>query len=620
MADFNPDAFLGDSSPAPQSPSPTPSGFNPDAFLASGNAQTKPDVQTPDYETPGQQLLTGVEGAGQGFAGPLATGLELGAHKIGLDKALGIDTSAEAQAGRKSANPWIHGTAEAGALAGSLLTGVGEAGLIAKGAGKLVPEAALGLGKIGSLALKSAIESSTIQAGDEISKSMLGQGDPEAPVSSALVHIGAAGLLGGVTGGFFGAIGQGTNKGLEGIENAKLGDKANDLLTGMGMATKAHAAGIPEKEVESFLKQSYGEGLKYKDYAPGVKLYYSGLQNVVNKAVDAVTDTAIGGAASHVLGPSAGAMATIMSQKYIAPVVEKLLEKPLIGATNKYVAPSIMYALSKGQTTGLFNVLNHATQIAKGAKAINAGVESIFKAGGQQAINAASDKDKQKIMDYIDDGGISADMQNSVQPQPQGFAEGGEVRPGQSNGSISALYPGQDMLMHAAKARVSNYLGQLKPASNPQKLPFDKAPDTRDQERAYHRAIDVAAAPLNVLNHIKTGDLQMDQVKHFISMYPELHNHLSKKLTERIMNSQLDEEKLPYKSRMSLAMFMGNSLDSSMTPFSIQAAQMTYLPKQSPQQGQAQSKTKRGTSTLGKSNASYKTPNEAAESDRSSRD
>lgn len=576
------------------------------------------------YETPGQQLLTGVEGAGQGIAGPIATGIELGAHKLGLDEMAGIDTSAEAQAGRKEANPIIHGVTEAGALAGSMMTGIGEAGLISKGASKLLPEATSVLGKIGSAAIKNAIESGGIQAGDEISKAMLGQGDPEAPVSSALAHIGAAGLFGAGIGGTFNAAGQG----LTAIENAKIGTKATNLLAGMGAAAKAHAAGIPEKEAKEFITkyfQDFGAGdlFKYNEYKPGIDLYYSGVRKAVNKATDAVVDTAAGVAGAQALGPVGGAMAVGLSQKYIAPVIEKVLNKPLVGVTNKLALPTVMYALSKGQTSGLFNALNHAAQVSKGAKAVANGVESILKSGGQQSINAiASDRDKQKIIDYIDNGGIGKEMEESLQPSSTegqtGYAEGGAIST--DNGSIASLYPTQDMMMNQAKGRISNYLNSIKPQPHQSKLPFDHKPDTRDADKTYNNAIEIAAAPLSVLNHVKDGTIQADQIKHFTSLYPELHSHLSKKLTEGVMNAQLDEEKMPYKTRQALSLFMGVALDSTMTPGSIMAAQTAFAPKQSPEPPPPKKSKSSNTNKLGKEAKSYKTVDQAAESDRSSRD
>lgn len=582
------------------------------------------DQPQSQYGTMGQQALTAVEGVGQGLAGPLATGLELGAHKLGIDTDLGIDTSAEAQAGRRSANPVTHSVAEAGALAGSLMTGIGEAGLIARGAKSLLPEATTTLGKIGSAALKGFMESAAIQGGDEMSKAMIGQGDPEHPVSSVLAHVGGAGLLGMVTGGVFNGLGQGVNKGLASVENAKMGDRASKLLAGMGIAAKAHEAGIPEKDVEQFAKyfpEFAGEDFNYNHYKPGVKAYYSGIQSAVNKVADTTVNAAAATGGNAVAGPVGGLAAYNLSNKYLAPAIEKILQKPLIGVT-KLALPTIMYALSKGETSGLFNALNYATQAAKGAQAINKGIESIFKGAGQQSLDyLASERDRKRIEDYIDDGGVQKEMQDSLQTQPnqpeQAFAKGGSVAP-QTNASLGNLYPNQSMLMSSAKGRMSNYLNSIKPQSNPQKLPFDKAPDQKVQQRAYSNAVGLAAQPLSIMKSIKNGTLQLDDLKHLSSMYPELYQHLQKKMTERMMNAQLDDEVPKHKTKQALALFLGAPLESHMTPQGIMAAQATFAPQQTPQQVQ-QAKGKKGTSNLGKSNKSYQTASESAESDRTNR-
>lgn len=172
------------------------------------------------YGTPGQQAIAGIEGVTKGFAGPLATGAE---------RFVGVP--AEDIAGREEANPWTHGIGQAAGIGGSLLTGYGEAALIGK-AGAAAAEAA-NLGKIGSIALKGAIEGGLFQGGDEISKSILGQSDPEAPVSSALVHMGASGLLGGAFGVGLSSIGKAGGK-LNDIVQAKTGTNAAQFLADLG--------------------------------------------------------------------------------------------------------------------------------------------------------------------------------------------------------------------------------------------------------------------------------------------------------------------------------------------------------------------------------------------------
>lgn len=660
---------------------------------------------------------------------------------------------------------------EAAGIIGGVTAGAGAPGFIQGFAKEAAPRALSSMGKLGSAALTGAIESGAIQGGDEISKAMLGQGDPEAPVSSALANMGAAGLFGMGQGALFNGIGQGGMKGLAALENAKMGTNAEKVLAGMGLAAKAHAAGIPEKEVETWVNSEFRrfgpEALpKYSDVKPGVALYYNGINNAVNKATDKAIGLTTGAVGSKIGGPMGAIAGYRIGDKYIAPVIEKIMQKPLVGITNKVAIPTIMYALSKGQTSGLFNAVDHATQAAKGFKAIGKGVDAVLKAGNNQALDfVANPKDKQKIIDYIDSGGVDKEMQDSLQPQSpepeeQSFAKGGKVKqdtwrrptdselhqefkedandffnnkygghqgkftaedytklvkkhgkivklspeqitktdpvtskmvdrgvegnsessrrikeafktntklphpvvinygtdenpsysqvsgrhrighaqehgkdvhviaipneaakPQHDSGSIAGLYPAQDMMMNAAKGRISNYLSSLKPHENPSKLPFDKDPNLSIEEKGYDDAISLAAAPLSILKHIKDGTIQASQVKNFTSMYPELHQYLSKRFTEGIMNQQLDEEKLPYKTRQALSLFMGTALDSTMSPTSIIAAQSVFIPKQEPQQPQNGKDKKKGSpSKLGKEVKSYKTPEQAAESDRSSRD
>lgn len=518
---------------------------------------------------------------------------------------------------------------EGAGILGGFLTGSGAPGAIAKGAKAIIPEATGVLAGIGSAVLRGGLESMAVQAGDELSRTMLGKGDPENAVGSAIAHIGGAGLIGAFTGGVFNGLGQGVNKGLAAIENAKMGNQANNLLAGMGVAAKAHAAGVPIEKAEEFAQKYFhdlGEGdlFNYNNYKDGVNLYYKGLQKIVNKAASMTVDTAAGILGAKALGPIGGYYSIKAADNLIAPVVEKILKKPLIGLNNKLVLPTVMKALSEGKTLGLFNALNYATKISKGAQAVNKGVESLFKTAGNEAVNyVASDKDKQSIKDYIDDGGVNKEMHDSLQvpdsDMPQGYAKGGAVQQDADAGSVNSLYPEQSMLMSAAKGRMSNYLGSLKPQENPQKLPYDRAPIMTEQHKKYNNAIEIAAQPLSILNHIKKGTLRVEHIQHMNSMYPELTQHLQKKLTQRMMQSQLDEEAPSGKTKQSLALFLSSPLATYMTPQGIMAAQSTFAPRQTPQQGQQQSKNKKGTSNLGKSNKSYETADQSAESDRSGR-
>lgn len=148
-----------------------------------------------------EQAKTFAEGAGQAttFGGSTAAELAAGAKPEDI-------------AARRATNPGIHELGQMAGMVASELTGVGEAamlrnlgGVAAKGLGLGAKGAGLA-SKLGAGAVKEAIQFSGIQSGDEVSKMILGEGDPHAPVETALAHIGLAGLIGAGAGTVFGSI------------------------------------------------------------------------------------------------------------------------------------------------------------------------------------------------------------------------------------------------------------------------------------------------------------------------------------------------------------------------------------------------------------------------------
>lgn len=168
----------------------TPPGFIPDDQFHSDNEP---------YETPGQQVLTGLEGAAKGIAGPIAPITEQVLNKQLFNQE--PEETNKHMLAREKANPTISKVSEGAALLGSMYFGVGEAGLIAK-AGEALTKGIQGAtlaSKVGSGAAKAAVENMLFQGSDEASK-MLMQ-DPESSSQTAIAHIGLAGLLGGALGG-----------------------------------------------------------------------------------------------------------------------------------------------------------------------------------------------------------------------------------------------------------------------------------------------------------------------------------------------------------------------------------------------------------------------------------
>jgi hypothetical protein len=496
-----------------------------------------------------------------------------------------------------------------GTIGSMMLPGLGPVGIVSKAVQSALPIAreANILAKAGRLGLRGAIEMGAFAGGDELSDAFLDKGHDAAAVASHIASAGAIGLLGGAAMGPGGAA-------LEKIQNAKLGEYLDNVAIGMGAAAGGEEKIAALKAMHEVHDIPVPKGIDH-----GINLYNGIKDKAAGKMTDAVAG-AIGSTVGSIFGPEAGSAGgvagLVLADKYLAPYADKFASKYTSAATRKLAVPAMLRAISIGKTADIMNVLGYAEKSNRGARMIEAAIKNTLSMGGKE-VSEALDSDNDKLDKNIENGGINQqiqEMKSQTPTEPQAFAEGGTVqpRPMQENG-IAALYPGQNQLLSTAKGRVSNYLNQLRPQQK-SKLLYDTDQKDEAAHRTYRNALSVANSPLSVLTHIKNGTITAEHVQHMKSMYPELHGHVSEKLTKKMVENQYDEEKKPnYKVRQGLSLFLGAPLDNTMTPMSIQAAQSIYSP-QMPPQAQAPAKNKKGTSSLSKFSKDYQTASQSRES------
>ncbi len=512
------------------------------------------------------------------------------------------------------------------AKVGLLLTPAGPLGAISKMADAAA--AYTGLGKMGATLMSRVLAGTAISGANEVDNWMMGKGDPEHPVGAALAHMGPDVLLSAVFGGAEAIAG----KSLKAMAATKVAGKLQSFLAGFASAAQhpeAVAEGVGpasrdlvDASVKAFHDSELApKGASFAAYKAGQKAFDKGASGVVKAAVKAGS-TWIGNAVDGMPGAM---MANALSEP-LGGMVDSLV-KP---AARKFVAPVTMKILASGDTQGLLGALGYMEHVAAGEKAVTSGVESMMYGGSSKAARAAvaTEAARKKMDKWIQDGGAGQEFQQEIYdqqtpPEAPAFAKGGEVKaPEKSKSDGKAIphssgmalhYPDQNMMFHAARGRISNYLTALRPQEHEQKLAFDDAPDDTDKKRSYNKALDMAINPLSVLDEIKHGSLEVEHMKHFNELHPELGSLLKKKLTESITKAQVDGHKPPYVTRQALSMFMGTSLSSELTPASIQAAQNVFAMKKPPEQGQGgDSKPKKGSSSaLSKSDQAFLTPNQA---------
>lgn len=180
---------------------------------------------------------------------------------------------------------------------------------------------------------------------------------------------------------------------------------------------------------------------------------------------------------------------------------------------------------------------------------------------------------------------------------------------------VAHYMPDHQTTLTQTQTNALEYLKSIKPSPY-RPSPLDKEiQPSKAEEARYNRALTIAQNPLVVLQHVKDGTLKVNDLQDLKSMYPSYFNMVSQAVSNEMINHS--DEQIPYRTKISASLLLGQPLDTSMQPASIMAAQP--LPK-APQQPMPSPKGKKGTSTLGKSNASYRTPNQSAEADRSGRE
>lgn len=251
--------------------------------------------------------------------------------------------------------------------------------------------------------------------------------------------------------------------------------------------------------------------------------------------------------------------------------------------------------------------------VKKGHKHLEKHIEHLFKGGVIESQDHT--KSKKHIHEWMQKGGMTQDIQESLNSPEQHFSEGGhaehQTHKVLHDHPVQHAYPEQNLMLQAAKGRMSDYLNAIKPQEYVSKLAFDRKPDDRVQKKSYEKALHIAAHPLSVLEKMHKGNIQAEDIAHLKGLHPEVNDLLQKKFTERITKDQLENKRPPNKVRQGMSLLLGTPLSSDMTPASLQAIQATFQMKKPDQQDQAPVKNKKGTSALSKVSQPYLTKNDS---------
>jgi hypothetical protein len=433
-----------------------------------------------------------------------------------------------------------------------------EANPIAHAVGQIAGGTALAYVAPAVAPLTSIILAAT---GDEVSKML--SNDPHQSLATAITSIGLSGVLGG-------AVGKTGSKLWEAASESKLG------RTLEGFKAKAMDAAMP---------------YSHSDVNKGAQLAERLGAYLESKAKPAASVT---GAALGKLTGIGSYVGHLVGERALSPLMESVLPaiaKPIIRGTVDSKAAKA--------------AINYGMQVARGEALINKAANAVFTSAKAVLPEHALPDEKELAK-------LDAQVEHSMH-SPEGAMSVGE--------SLSHYMPEHTTAITEKAASTIQYLAAQKPRPT-QSAPLDQPqPPTLQQAQAYKRTLTIAQQPLTVLQHIAQGSLVPKDVQDLAALYPHLYQKLEQKLTEQAMDHIAKGNAIPHKTKQGLSLFTAMPLAGTLTPQSIQSIQMTFEnKKQQAAQQQAQAKPNKSANAFEKGVKLDRTPGQAREASRASKE
>lgn len=238
----------------------------------------------------------------------------------------------------------------------------------------------------------------------------------------------------------------------------------------------------------------------------------------------------------------------------------------------------------------------------KGQNAVKKGTQAVFTAGKQvlSETQMPTKDDREKL-----DKRLKA-LQKDTSPLLN------------TGGKTSYYMPEHSASMGQTAAQATNYLNSLRPNTD-KRAPLDpKIKPSAAETATYNRALDIAEQPMLVLDAIKHGTLTPQDVAHLRSLYPDLYNKFNSEMMTHVIDREHDEEPIPYKTKLALSLFMGQPLDSTMTPESLMSTQPQMQGPAPGANGQPGQQPKHSMTAISKMSQGVATPGQAREMEKQS--
>lgn len=252
------------------------------------------------------------------------------------------------------------------------------------------------------------------------------------------------------------------------------------------------------------------------------------------------------GSATGVGGPI-GTLGGI-SYGYMKDVIKRIARDPSMFMTLGRLLKSPVETLSA--MAGLARLTSTTDE------AIASGVGAIFGGG----VAAGSAEASGKFLDAKSFGHVASNLGNYASDLDRLAEDTSRQTEG-----VRDHAPATSDALHGLAARGVQYLNGQAPRAQQQPLDRPYQP-SRSELTQFNRAHEIAQRPTNVLAHVAKGTLTPEHLQTLAAIYPRLYQEMQAQVLDRLSKEMAKGNHIPYRTRLSVGMFLGQNLDSTTMP------------------------------------------------------
>lgn len=307
---------------------------------------------------------------------------------------------------------------------------------------------------------------------------------------------------------------------------------------------------------------------------------------------------------AHLPGTAIGAASLLTGHNVVSSAILGGLGKLLGRDAPDAIKLALLKFLGSGreiQPAAFKTMVDYIHSVRKGEELTGKATRAVFKAGREVLPSKLypTERDREALDKNL----------KSIQKDPSKLMNAGNA--------VSHYMPEHGTQAAMTAATAVNYLNGIRPTGVKQ-TPMDSKPVVSTTAKAaYDSALNIAQQPLIVLDKVKNGTVTTQDINHLQNMYPGMYNKLVTDLMTHVNGVMAKGDSVPYNTRLGLSTFIGQPLDSTMTPQAILSAQP--LPTQQPTEPQSGGqKPPSGSSMKGLSKLpqSYQTPAQNRQADK----